>query len=115
VSGNPLLGFQRDVHEGLKVVKTEGRPIAPSAIRILERPREGCCEERTLLTDILPDCSLDVAASQRVSRFLVVGSHLVSSLKVALSQGEESQRTFLRRKHETEAVDRGPERNEQRE
>ena len=62
----------------LEVVKTERRPIAPGAGLILKRPGEGRCEERALLTDILPDRGFDVAASQRVSWFFV-GSHLVSS------------------------------------
>ena len=69
---------------------------ARSAGLILERPREGRCEERTLLADILPDRRFDAAASQRVRGF-VVGSHLVSSfveVKLALSQEEESQCTF---------------------
>lgn len=26
---DPFLGFERDVHEGLKVVKSKNRPIAP--------------------------------------------------------------------------------------
>ena len=45
---------------------------------------------------VLPDCRLDVAASQPVPGF-VVGSHLGSSLcemKLALSRRQESQRTF---------------------
>jgi len=29
MSGNPFLGFQRDVHEGLKVMETEGSSITP--------------------------------------------------------------------------------------
>jgi len=55
VSLDPLLGFQRDVHEGLEVVKTERRPVAPSAGLILEGPREGRGKERALLAGILPD------------------------------------------------------------
>ena len=76
---DPLLRFKRDVDQGLKVVETEGRPIAPRAGLVLERSREGRREERAVLTDILPDRRFDVAASQRVSGFFVVGSHLVSS------------------------------------
>ena len=60
-------------------MKTEGRRVAPSAGLILDRAGEGRCEERTLLTDILPDRRFDVAASQPVRGF-VVGSLLVSSL-----------------------------------
>src|SRR5437016_8675328 len=95
MSGNPLLGITRDGDKRLKVIETERSPIAPGPGLILERPREGRCEERTLLAGVLPDCRFDVAASQRVRRF-VVGSHLVSSfveMKLALSQEEESQRT----------------------
>ena len=64
---------------------------------ILEWAGEGRREERTVLADILPDGRFDVAASQRVSWFFLVGSHLVSSLvemELALSQEEESQCTF---------------------
>ena len=95
MSGDPLLGITRDGDKGFEVIETERGPIAPRAGLILERPREGRCEERTLLADILPDRGFDVAASQRVRGF-VVGSHLVSSLvemKLALAQKEESQRT----------------------
>ena len=65
----------------------------------MREERHGCGkelrEERTFLTDILPDGRFDVAASQRIRGF-VVRSHLVSSfveMKLALSQEEESQRT----------------------
>lgn len=80
VSGDPLLGLTRDGEQGLKVVETEGCPIAPSAGLILEWPGEGRRKERTLLTAILLDRGFNVAASQHVSWFFVVGSHLVSSL-----------------------------------
>jgi hypothetical protein len=98
VSGDPLLGLTRNADKGLKVIETERGPIAPLPGLILERPREGRCEERTLLADILPDGRFDVAASQRIRGF-VVGSLLVSSfveMKSALSQEEESQRTVHR-------------------
>jgi len=36
VSGNPLVSLKRHVHQGLKVVKTRGRPIAPHAGLIRE-------------------------------------------------------------------------------
>ena len=58
--------------QSLKVIETEGSAVAPCARLILEWPREGRCEERSLLADILPDRGLDVAASQRVSGFFVV-------------------------------------------
>ena len=80
MSRNPLLRFKGDVHERLEVVKTERSPVAPGAGLILERARESRCEERSLLAAILPDRGLDVAASQRVSRFFVVGSHLFPPL-----------------------------------
>jgi hypothetical protein len=72
--------------------------LRPRAGLILEGAREGRREEWALLADILPDCRFDVAASQRIRR-LFVGSHLGSSfveMKLALSQGEESQCTFHR-------------------
>jgi hypothetical protein len=96
VSGNPLVSLKRHVHQSLKVVETEGCPIAPRAGLVLERAGEGRREERSLLAAVLPDRRFDVAASQRVSWFFVVGSHLVSffvEMKLALSQDEESQRT----------------------
>jgi hypothetical protein len=65
--------------ERLKVAETERGAIAPLAGLILERPREGRCEERTLLAGVLPDRRFDVAASQRVRWLFFVGSHLVSS------------------------------------
>ena len=98
VSGDPLLGFTRYREKSLKVIETERGSIAPFPRLILEWAGEGCCEERTLLADILPDRRFDAAASQRVRGF-VVGSHLVSSfieMKLALSQEEESQCTFHR-------------------
>ena len=39
---------------------------------IFEWAGEGRCEERTLLTDILPDRRFNVAASQRVRGFMLV-------------------------------------------
>ena len=96
VSGHPLLGLTRDHEKRLKVIETEGGSIAPLPGLILERPREGRGEERTFPAGILPDRRLDAAASQR-SRGFVVRSHLVSSfveMKLALSQEDESQRTF---------------------
>ena len=95
VSGNPLLGVTRDGDKRLKVIQTERGSIASRPGLILEWAGEGRREERTFLTDILPDRRFDVAASQRVRGF-VVGSHLVSSLvemKFALAQEKESQRT----------------------
>ena len=80
MSGDPLVSLKRHVHQGLKVVETEGRPIAPRAGLVLKRAGEGRREERTLLAAVLPDRRLDVAASQRVSGFFVVGSHLGSYL-----------------------------------
>lgn len=68
----------------------------PGAGLILERAGKCRGEERTPRAAVLPDCRFDVAASQRVGGFLV-GSHLSSSLvemKLALTQGEESQRSF---------------------
>jgi hypothetical protein len=91
-----MIAAKGDVHKSLKVMKTEGRAIAPGAGLILERAREGRCEERAFFTGILPDRGPDVGTSQRVSWF-VVGSHLVSSfveMKLALSREEESQCTF---------------------
>ena len=96
VSGDPLLGFTHNGEQGLEIIETERGPIAPFTGLIFERPREGRCEERTLLAAILLDRRFDVAASQHV-RGLFVGSHLVSSLlkcALALSQEEESQCTF---------------------
>ena len=95
VSGDPLLGVAREGDKGFEVIETERCPIAPRSGLILERAREGRCEERTLLADILSNRRFDAAASQRVRGF-VVGSHLVSSfveMKWALAQEEESQRT----------------------
>src|SRR5215831_6302503 len=118
MSLDPLLGFQRNIHEGVEVVKTERRPIAPGTGLILEGPREGGCEERTLLTDILPDRGLNVAATQRVSGLFVDGSHLVSSFVRneggSLTCGGEPLH-ISRRKHEREAVAGMPERLKQRE
>ena len=96
MSGNPLICLTRDSDKGFEVIETERSPIAPLPGLILERPREGRCEKRTLLADILPDLRFDVAASQLVRGF-VGGSHLVSSfveMKLALSQEEESQCAF---------------------
>jgi hypothetical protein len=98
VSGDPLLGLTRDGDKGFEVIETERSPIAPSAGLVLEWAGEGRCEERAVLACILPDRGFDVAASQRV-RGLFSSSHLVSSfveMKLALSQEEESQRTFQR-------------------
>ena len=69
MSGDPLLGFMSNGHKSLKVIETEGSSVAPGAGLILERPREGRCEERSFLTDILPDRGLNVAAAKRVSGF----------------------------------------------
>ena len=77
MSGDPLLRFMRDGDESFKVVKTERCSVAPSARLILEWPRKGRREERSLFAGILPDRGFDVAAAQRVSGFFV-GSHLVS-------------------------------------
>src|SRR5512140_2206807 len=66
VSGNPLLGLTGYREKSLKVIETERGPIAPFPGLILERPREGRREERTLFADILPDRRFDAAASQRI-------------------------------------------------
>ena len=55
VSGHPLLGFKRDIHQRLKVIETERGPVAPHPGLILEQARERRGEERTLLAGILPD------------------------------------------------------------
>jgi hypothetical protein len=64
MSGDPLLGFKRDIHKSLKVIETLRSAVAPSAGLVLEWPGEGRCEERSLLTVILPDRGFDVATSQ---------------------------------------------------
>jgi len=95
VSGDPLLGLTHDSEKCRKVIETKRCPIVPRPGLIFERPREGRCEERTLLAGVLPDRRFHVAALHRVRGF-VVGSHLVSSfveMKLALAQEEESQRT----------------------
>ena len=61
MSGNPLLGLTRDDDKGLKFIETERYAIAPRPGLILERVGKGRCEERTILTDILPDRRFDVA------------------------------------------------------
>ena len=96
MSGNPLLRFQRDVHEGFEVMKTERRPMAPRAGRIPERAGKGGREERTVGAGVLPDRRFDVAASQRVCGCLLVAILFppLFEMKVALSQEKESQRTF---------------------
>jgi hypothetical protein len=94
MSGDPLSGFKRDVHEGLKVIETEGSPVAPCARMILEWSRESRCEEGSFLAVILPDRGLYVAASQCVTRFLLLVAILFPPLfemKLALSGEEESQ------------------------
>jgi|CXWL01.1.fsa_nt_gi hypothetical protein len=48
VSGDPLLGVTRDGDKGFEVIETKRIPIAPGAGLILERSREGRCEERTM-------------------------------------------------------------------
>jgi hypothetical protein len=68
-----------DRDQSLKVIKTEGCPVAPGTGLILERSGESRCEERSFRADILPDRGFDVATSHRVNRFFVIGSHLVSS------------------------------------
>jgi len=75
MSGNPLLRFMSDSDQSLKVIETKGSAVAPCARLILEWPGEGRREERSFLADILPNCGLDVAASERLSWFFV-GSHL---------------------------------------
>ena len=63
MSCNPLRRVTRDDDKSLKVIQTERGPIALRPGLILEWTREGRCEERTFLADILPDRRLDVAAS----------------------------------------------------
>lgn len=70
VGSIPLPAFQRDVHKGCEVAKTERGPVAPRARLILKRPREGRREVESPLADILLDRGLDVAASQRVRSLL---------------------------------------------
>jgi hypothetical protein len=67
VSGDPLLRLKRDIHEGLEVIETEWGTVTPFPSLILKWARKGCCEERSLLADILLDRGVDVAASQRWS------------------------------------------------
>ncbi len=77
MSGHPFLGLTRNGEQRLKVIETERCSVAPCSGLSLERPGEGRCEERTFLAAVLPDGGLDVAASQRVRGFFVVGSHLL--------------------------------------
>ena len=65
---NPLLRFKGEIHEGLGVVETEGRAVAPGTGLIFERSRKGRGEDRSVLADILPDRRLDVVTSQRGGR-----------------------------------------------
>ena len=71
MSGNPLMCLTRDSDKGFEVIETERSPVAPCAGLILERAREGRCEERSLLADILPDRRFDITASQRVRGLFV--------------------------------------------
>ena len=82
MSGHPQLGLKGDIHQRLQVVEAARGAVAPGAGSILEWPRKGRCEERSLLADILPDRRLAVATSQRGRRSLglLVGRHGVSSL-----------------------------------
>ena len=68
MSGHPLLGLKRDIHQRLQVVETEQGPVAPHPGLILERARERGGEEGSLLAGVLPDRRLDVAATQRIRR-----------------------------------------------
>ena len=43
MSGDPLLGLVRNSDKGLKVIQTEGSPIAPRAGLIFEWAGEGLC------------------------------------------------------------------------
>ena len=80
----------------LQVVKTEGRAIAPRARLILEWTREGRCEERSLLADILPDRGMLPQRSVWVGFLLLVAILFppLFEMKLALSRKEESQCTF---------------------
>ena len=44
MSGDPLLGLVHNSDKGLKVIETEGSPIAPRAGLILEWAGEGRCD-----------------------------------------------------------------------
>ena len=81
MSGHPLLRLKGHIHEGLQVVETERRAVAPGAGLIFEWARKGRGEERAVLADVLPDRGLDVPTSQcgRWSFRLLVGRHGVSS------------------------------------
>jgi hypothetical protein len=79
MSGDPLFCFICNGEQCIEVIETVRSAVAPCAGLILEWPGEGRCEERSLFAVILPDRGLDIAAAKRVSWFLVVGSHLVSS------------------------------------
>jgi len=68
MSIDPLLGLKGNVHEGLEVTETERGAVVPGTRLILKWPRKGRREERAILADVLPDCGLDVAASQRGGR-----------------------------------------------
>jgi len=68
MSCDPLLCLKGHIHERLEVVETERSALVPGAGLILERTGEGRREEGALLTDVLPDRRLNVAASQRRRR-----------------------------------------------
>jgi hypothetical protein len=64
MSGDPLFGLERHIHQRLQIVDTERGTVTPGTGLILEWAKKGGCEERALLADILPDRRLDVATSQ---------------------------------------------------
>ena len=68
MSIDPFLRLEGDIHERFEVVETERGAVVSGTVLILERSGEGGCEERSLLTDILPDRGLDVSTSQRGRR-----------------------------------------------
>lgn len=73
MSGHPLLGLKRHIHQCLQVIEPERGPIAPHPGLILQRAGEGRGEEGTLLAGALPDRRLDVAASQCGCRSATAG------------------------------------------
>jgi hypothetical protein len=68
MSGDPLLRLKGDIHQRLEVAETDRSAVVPGTGLILERARKGRCEERSLFTDVLLDCGLDVPTSERRRR-----------------------------------------------
>ena len=81
MSTDPVLCHFSDKGQRIEVVEAVGRRDLPVSFHVLVGTGKADGEERSVLSGVLPDCGVDVAAPERGCLFSVCSSHVVPPLK----------------------------------